>query len=160
MNEGWSVEICVKAGDDGVHVFTVTQDTVLGPFGEKQNGISHASWDNASLTTTTTTEEEATTTTTEEETTTTTEAEVPTTTTEEETTTTVAETTTTIEDEVAGTVITAPTSTVADEVAGTQVEAEELPFTGPETGWLVPAAVLLLISGLMITGLAGNSRED
>jgi hypothetical protein len=57
-------------------------------------------------------------------------------------------------------VITAPTTTVADEVLDTEVVAEELPFTGPETGWLFPAATLLLISGLMITGLTGNSRED
>jgi len=73
-------------------------------------------------------------------------------------------TTTTIGDQVLGTVITGSTtapgvSAIGDEVLAAEVQAEELPFTGVNSDWVIGVAVLLLAGGLIILGATGRREE-
>jgi hypothetical protein len=166
INEGWTVDICVKTG--GNQGLNVDKLTVIGPDSDSKTyeyEISHVSVrfsrTRASSTTsssTTTTEGEVTATTEADETTTTTEAEDTTTTTEATTTTT------TVAAEVLPTVATTSTTTVVVEAAQVTttraaVVAETLPFTGPGGGSLAGlGAALMTIGGLMLATVRLRKR--
>lgn len=153
MNEGWTVEICVKAGSSGAQTYTVSESQVIDV---GQNGISHVSWRNA--TETTTTSSSSTTSSTSTSTTSTTSTS---TTTTSSTTTTIGSqveetSTTTIEDEVMGTTITTSTTstTIEDEVLDTEV----LPFTGLGGEGFGLFALAIVSTGILFL-VAGRTIE-
>lgn len=155
LNAGWSIELCVKGGNDH-EVFVVSNPGVNGPYlppancgqGTNQCGLSH--WAIKNVTSSTTSSTSSTTSSTSSTTSST--STTTTTTTAGQTTTTVGQVTaSTATTEAPPTTQISPTTAIGSTTtmpAGGSSQEVELPLTGFDPIWALGLIVVLVSSGL------------